>query len=50
MGIKMCACTSSKKVFLMERFPALKLLYDANNLRNITLKYIFHIRFEQMSC
>ena len=43
--IKKCAHTRSKKLLLIESFPewktALKFPYDANALKNITLKYIF---------
>ena len=45
--IKKCASTKLKKFFLIENFPegktALKFSYDANTLRNITLKYLFYI-------
>ena len=52
--IKKYVCTRSKKLFSIESFPewktALKFPYDANTLINITLKYIFHILLQQMSC
>ena len=47
--IKKYACARSKKLFSIESFPewktALNFPYDANTPRNITLKYVFYIRF-----